>query len=439
MTVDVFIPACQEPIEMVSKILGAAKALRGAHRTWLLDDGHDDTLKQLAHTLQVGYITRTDRSNAKAGNINHALGCTDGDIIAVFDIDHIPSPEYLERTVGYFSDPRVGFVQTLITFNPKPGFWIAQAACETSYDFYNPTSMGMDAIGGASMMGTNSLVRRSALLACEGYQSGLAEDLATSLALHARGWQSVYVAEALAPGLTPLTIAAWFNQQLKWGRGVFEVWLTHFPRACRSLTWSQRVCYTVRMTKYHIGFVFMAHLVATLVILTVGTPAARADYQQYLLFATPLAVCDILIRQLALGIWRHSTLRSTSVGRAVALVFFSWPIYTLAWLMAVLRIPLAFRNTPKGDDDSIPISWVLPQILTSGLLLYGVFSFPWASQQQVWLLIGFALIQSGLQIIVLCQRLRPARILGMIAAAQQKRLANQIVAGTTSQPPSCNR
>jgi cellulose synthase (UDP-forming) len=326
----------------------------------------------LAERLGAGYLTRQDRKDAKAGNVNAALAHTNGDIVVIFDIDHIPEPDFLQRTVGRFADPKVGFVQVMPTFSNNRQGWVARAATETSFDFYNPTSKGMDAFHSVTKMGSNSLIRRTALNSIGGYQPGLAEDLATSIALHATGWHSRYVAEPLAPGLAPPVLAAWFTQQFKWARGVFEVLLTTYPRLFRRLTWGQRLSYSVRTTKYLIGPVIFVHLALVIAILLGGSAGALADLQQYFIHLMPLAMFDMLVRQLALRRWRHPSVPVEPLWRAVTLVYITWPIYTLAWIMAVLRLPLAFRPTPKNADGPLNPMWLLPQLVSVLLLISGV-------------------------------------------------------------------
>ena len=77
-TVDVFVTASGEPYAMVEACLSAACAMRGDHCTWLLDDGADPALALLADRLGAGYLTRTERTHAKAGNLNAALSRTKG-------------------------------------------------------------------------------------------------------------------------------------------------------------------------------------------------------------------------------------------------------------------------------------------------------------------------------------------------------------------------
>ncbi len=66
----------------------------------------------MAASLGARYITREERTHAKAGNLNHALAQLDLDVIGVLDADHIADIGFLTHTLGYFEDPQVAVVQT---------------------------------------------------------------------------------------------------------------------------------------------------------------------------------------------------------------------------------------------------------------------------------------------------------------------------------------
>jgi cellulose synthase (UDP-forming) len=407
ITVDVFVTAYREPYPLVERALLAATRIRGEYRVWLLDDGDDPRLERLAERLGTGYLTRPDRTSAKAGNINAALRRTSGEIVVIFDVDHAPTPDFLERTLGYFADPDVGFVQVMLTFENGEQSWFARAAKESTLDFFNPTSRGMDAVGSATLIGTNALIRREALNSISGYKPGLAEDLATSIELHAAGWKSEYVAEPLAPGLAPADTRSWFTQQLKWARGVFEVLLTAYPRLWPRLTGWQRLCYAVRMTYYWIGPVTALHMAFTAGVLLFGERLARLNLRQYAEHVVPLVLCAVVIRLMALWTWRHPSVRMTPMWRAMALVYASWPIYTLAWIMAVLRVPLGFRMTPKAMDRRVDWNWLAPQALSSTLLgLAVVLSLVGGNTPHVEILLAFCAVQVLPQLVLLWQSAR---------------------------------
>ena len=381
--------------------------MRGSYRVWLLDDGDDPRLAELAEGLGAGYLTRSDRTSAKAGNINAALRRTDGDIVVIFDVDHAPTPEFLERSLGHFANPDVGFVQVMLSFENERQSWFARAAKESTLDFFNPTSIGMDRVGSATLIGSNALIRREALMSIGGYKPGLAEDLATSIELHAAGWKSEYVAEPLAPGLAPADTRSWFTQQLKWARGVFEVLLTAYPRLWPRLSGWQRLCYVVRMTYYWIGPVTALHMAFTAGVLLFGERLVRLDLRQYVVHFIPLVLCSMAIRIAALWTWRHPSVRAIPMWRAVALVYATWPIYTLAWIMAVVRVPLGFRLTPKSVDRRAGWNWLAPQVLSSTLMgLAVVLALVGGSTPHVEILLGFCAIQVLPQLVLLWQSAR---------------------------------
>ena len=407
--VDVFVPVYREPYHVVEAALRAARDMKGPHRTVLLDDDRDPEMRSLAALLGVGYRVRSSNKDAKAGNVNAALADSTAEIVVIFDVDHRPKPDFLAKTLGHFRDPRIGFVQVMLTFDNEQESWVARAASESTIDFYNPTCLGMDAVGSATLIGSNALIRTAALRQIGGYRPGLAEDLATSVALHAAGWKSVYVHEPLAPGLAPGDLASWFAQQLKWSRGVFEVVLVDYPRLWRRLTTAARACYVVRGSYYLLGIVVAVHVWVTSAALLLGQASAEADFASYVQHALPLLVAILLIRQ---AVMRHVAYPGTPtrlLWRPVLLVTATWPVYLAGLVLTLLRVPIRYRPTPKARGRAVRVAWILPQLAAVILLLVGIaVAGPTVSS---WLLF-FAFVQLVSQVcvpvIAAAERLAPA-------------------------------
>lgn len=166
-TVDVFIATYNEPLDIVLRTAVAARDITYPHKTWILDDGDRPEFARAAAVIGVGYITRGPEWDgrprfAKAGNVNNALFQTSGEFIAVLDADQVPSPEFLDRVLGYFHDPEVAFVQTPQQFwnVPKSDPLGSQADL-----FYGPIQQGKDGWGAAFFCGSNAVLRREALMA----------------------------------------------------------------------------------------------------------------------------------------------------------------------------------------------------------------------------------------------------------------------------------
>jgi cellulose synthase/poly-beta-1,6-N-acetylglucosamine synthase-like glycosyltransferase len=400
LSVDVFVTCCHEDHGLIRETMQAAVEMEGRHKTWLLDDGNEVALKNMAENMGAGYLVRQGSENFKAGNINAALEKTQGDIVVMFDIDHAPHPSFLRKSLGHFNDPCVGFVQVMLTYRNRDESWIARAGMEASTEFFNPAVLGMDTCGGAPLIGTNALIRREALASIGGYRPGLAEDLATSIALHAQSWKSAYVHEPLAPGLTPPDLPGWFTQQLKWARGVLEVLHTDYPRLFLKLTWGQRLSYAVRMTYYWLGLLVFMHLLVSLTAPYLSDQEIHSDFQHYLLNYFPLIGTTILVRLTAIHLWRHPSIRLGFQWRSYLLLYCSWPIYLLAWGMTVLRVPLRFCPTPKNPLGRVKMSWLLPQLVTSGLLLV-TFIYCLLSQRYFTIPVLFLILQLALHSVMI--------------------------------------
>ncbi|SDO34050.1 cellulose synthase (UDP-forming) [Nakamurella panacisegetis] len=185
LTVDVFITTYNEPVEMVMATARAAQLITYPHRTWILDDGARAEMQAAAELESVGYLTRSDAwvdrpRHAKAGNLNNALLVTDGEFILILDSDQIPEPHILDRTLGYFSDPRVALVQT-------PQFFVNVSESDPLGSqaplFYGPIQQGKDGWNSAFFCGSNAVIRREALmqLGIQGYVAAVEKSVRSTL------------------------------------------------------------------------------------------------------------------------------------------------------------------------------------------------------------------------------------------------------------------
>jgi len=173
VTVDVFITTYNEPADLVRLTIEAALRIDWPRlKVYVLDDGARPAMRDLAAALGAGYITRGEEwtgkpRHAKAGNVNNALMQTDGEFILILDADQIPEPRIIRRTIGYFRDPGLAFVQTPQYFyNLPPGDPFGSDAPL----FYGPIMQGKDGWNAAFFCGSNAVLRREALL-----QLGLTE------------------------------------------------------------------------------------------------------------------------------------------------------------------------------------------------------------------------------------------------------------------------
>ena len=166
LSVDVYITTFNEPVSMVVDTTRAALRIRYPHHTYILDDGDRPELAAAAADLGVRYITRAAHwddkpRHAKAGNLSNALLETAGEFILVLDADQVPEPTILDRTLGYFVDPKMALVQTPQYFVNVPAGDPLGAQAPL---FYGPIQQGKDGWNAAYFCGTNAVVRRETLM-----------------------------------------------------------------------------------------------------------------------------------------------------------------------------------------------------------------------------------------------------------------------------------
>jgi cellulose synthase (UDP-forming) len=166
LTVDVFIATYNEPLDLVMDTARAAKRITYPHKTWVLDDGNRQELREIAEAEGIGWITRSaDWSgrarHAKAGNLNNALLTTEGEFMLILDADQIPEPDILDKTLGYFDDPQMALVQTPQVFVNVPD---DDPLGSQAPLFYGPIQQGKDGWNAAFFCGSNAILRREALM-----------------------------------------------------------------------------------------------------------------------------------------------------------------------------------------------------------------------------------------------------------------------------------
>ena len=299
--VDIFITVAGEPVLLVAATIRAALAqdYRGPFSVVVLNDGfvtgkdnwHD--IEQLATRLGVECVTRRVGGGAKAGNINNALVGRAAPFVAILDADHVPEPHFLSRTVGYFTDGRLGFVQSPQYYANHDKNYVTGGAWEQQDLFFGPILKGKDRTGSAFMCGTNVVIRRAALDEVGGMcQTNIAEDFLTSLLLHERGWTSVYVPEVLASGLAPEDFISYYKQQYRWARGSLEVIFKYNPLLRRGLSWAQRIQYLASASYYLSGVVVLMNALLPLLffftgitVFTISTNALAAVFIPYICFS----------------------------------------------------------------------------------------------------------------------------------------------------------
>ncbi len=393
-----------EPLAMFEKTLEACANITYPHTTYLLDDTRDRAFKAVAEKHGAVWLELVGLPGAKAGKINRALELTNEDFILVLDPDHIPFPEFLDHTLGYFQDEQIGFVQVSQAYYNQYRSFTASGAAEQTYNFYGPTQMSLFGYGCSVAIGANCTFRRRALQSIGGHGIGLAEDLVTAIRLHAAGWKSIYNPVVISRGLVPEDLGSFCKQQLKWSRGVFEVTFMELPRLFRKLSGWQRISYLTIGTYYLVGVTQLIFTIIPFLYFSTGVLPASMEFADFIIYGMPVAICAVAI-YMYMQRWLCDTATETGLHwRGMVLKFACWPVFLIGFLLALVNAEIPYIPTAKKAAIGYITPFIRPMIIhsvaflvaVSGVLIYRRYFMPESqlalSAEKTWGMIAFAFL-----------------------------------------------
>jgi cellulose synthase/poly-beta-1,6-N-acetylglucosamine synthase-like glycosyltransferase len=227
-------------VERLVKAITEIDYPRDRFEIQVLDDSTDETVNIARATVEnyaragfdIHYLHRDDRTGFKAGALEEGMKSAKGELIAIFDADFVPKPDFLRKLVHYFTDQTVGCAQMrwahingsynlltrLQTIMLDGHFVVEQTTRNRSGNFFN-------------FNGTAGIWRREAILLSGGWQHDtLTEDTDLSFRAQLMGWRFVYLLDEEAPAEIPVEINAFKAQQRRWAKGVLQVWFKLYRR-----------------------------------------------------------------------------------------------------------------------------------------------------------------------------------------------------------------
>jgi len=232
---------------VVERLIAAACALdypRDRLEIQVLDDSTDETRVIAQATIQryqgagfqIRYLPRQDRAGFKAGALQAGLACALGELVAIFDADFCPTPDFLRRIVPAFADARVGCVQARWS-HLNSDYSALTRAQALGLDGYFVVEQAARHLGGTFLCfnGTAGVWRRSCIEDAGGWQADtLTEDLDLSYRAQLRGWRFVYRPDVAVPGELPVQMDGFKRQQSRWAAGGLQCARKILPRLWRS-------------------------------------------------------------------------------------------------------------------------------------------------------------------------------------------------------------
>jgi hypothetical protein len=382
--VTTFVPGAED-FDMLRNTVAAMVSMSYAHDTWVLDEGDDPAVRAMCDELGARHFSRKGieryhqpegrfQTRTKHGNYNawlDACGCLDRyDVIVNFDPDHVPRREFLERTLGYLDDPRVGYVQAAQVYYNQPASFIARGAAEETYSYYATGQMLSYTVGYPIVTGCHTVNRASALREVGGYAPHEADDLLITLHYRSTGWKGVYVPEILAEGLTPVDWPGYLTQQRRWARSTLDIQARHLPRLAGRLPRLQGLLHFVHGLYYMQGVTTMLSLAILVSMLAAGAAPSFLHLRTLLVlfcYGLALELCNLYRQRFFLD----PRLKFRFHWRARVLRFAKWPFVLLAAIDAALGKRVPYMITVKAKRKGRAKAMLAPVHLATAAVVAG--------------------------------------------------------------------
>ncbi|RMG12565.1 MAG: glycosyltransferase [Deltaproteobacteria bacterium] len=331
----------------------------------VLDDSTDDTTLRLADAvarwraagIDVVHLRRGARQGYKAGALAHGLARARGELIAIFDADFVPPPDFLLRLLPHFADPTVGMVQARWGHLNRENSWLTRAQA-LLLDGHFAIEHAARYRSGAffNFNGTAGIWRRGAIEAAGGWACDtLTEDLDLSYRAQLCGWRFVYVDAVRTPAELPSEIHAFKSQQRRWAKGSVQTARKLLGRILRA----RLPRHVTREAIFHLCANLVWPLMVLLAILMPPAAAYRSGHgmRQALLVDLPVFFCATV----SVAVFYVSSQRGS--GRSPARLWLEVPLAMAvgaglslsnarAVLEGLLGISSPFVRTPKsGETD----------------------------------------------------------------------------------------
>ncbi|MGE5570457.1 MAG: glycosyltransferase [Rhodospirillales bacterium] len=348
-------------IEQVSKIDYPRHLLQ----IQVLDDSTDDThafaerlvARYRAAGVPIEYHHRANREGFKAGALQEGLKTATGELIAIFDADFVPPPDFLQRTVHFFADPEVGAVQTRWSYLNRE-FNVLTEIQAMLLDGHFVLEHGARFGRGLffNFNGTGGILRRKMIEDAGGWQHDtLTEDSDLSYRAQLKGWKFVYLPGLECPSELPVEMYGFQVQQSRWAKGLTQTAKKLLPAILRAgIPWRVKFEAVMHLTPnitYPMMTVVAALLLPVMIVrfymgwfqmVFLDLPLIVASFWSISVFYV-LAQRELYPRQWKRAIFLLPALLALGVGLTV--------INTRAVLEALLGVRTGFVRTPKYAID----------------------------------------------------------------------------------------
>ncbi len=376
----------------------------------VLDDSTDETTALVAALVaeyrergfDIHLRHREDRRGYKAGALAAGLAGARGELVAIFDADFVPRPDFLRASVPYFADPEIGMVQARWDYiNRDYSLLTRVQAIFLDGHFLLEHTVRHRTGCFFNFNGTAGVWRRRAIEEAGGWQHDtLTEDLDLSYRAQLAGWKFLYLPDLVVPSELPVDIAGFKSQQRRWAKGAVQTGRKLLGRILAApLPWRVKLEAFIHLTNNsaYLLMILLSLLVFPAMMIRLGSARLTLLLVDLPLFlaATVSVVVYYVVSQVAAG-RRGWQLRSivSLMGLGIGLSLNN----ALAVVAGLVERGGVFHRTPKYSIESRRQGWRDKRYRAAGgrmVVLEGLFALYfaacalYAAHVGVWLSLPF--------------------------------------------------
>ena len=199
----------------------------------MLDDSTDETTaicragveRLVKQGFDAELIHRDDRTGFKAGALENGTLTAKGEFLFILDADFVPNPDVLQRTIQFFTDQRIGMIQTRWghlnrTYNllTRVQAMFLDGHLELEQTARNRSGRFF------TFNGTGGMWRKSCIQDAGGWEHDtLTEDMDLSYRAQLGGWRFIFLNDVETPAELPVDMDGFKSQQHRWTKGSIQV------------------------------------------------------------------------------------------------------------------------------------------------------------------------------------------------------------------------
>jgi len=361
----------------------------------ILDDSTDETtsivskiIEELSPTgVNIQLIQRPDRVGFKAGALSYGMKIAKGEFIAIFDADFMPKPDFLEQTIPFFQDEKIGVVQTrwqhinedysiltqMQAFGLDAHFTVEQTGRSSGGHFIN-------------FNGTGGVWRKTCIEDAGGWSADtLTEDLDLSYRAQLKGWKFKYLENVGSPSELPAAMNALKNQQFRWTKGAAECTRKNLIRVFNK---KGIPLGTKLHAMFHLMNSFIFICILSMAILSVPLFYIRQNFPEYDLLFDYAAMFIVCVFIVMIFYWVAHSSKEENKWEYLKEFFWKFPFFLsvsmgmslhngVAVLEGLIGKKSPFIRTPKFNLQTATDQWKGNKYLASGInlitILEGIF------------------------------------------------------------------